>query len=560
MERNIYGSLLKWKQIPDGKRKPLILNGARQVGKTWLLEEFGRKEFEYVAEINFEKQPQMASIFADDFDAGRIFRAIQLATGVKLIPGKTLIIFDEIQDVHRGLLSLKYLFNDAPEYHIVAAGSLLGITLNQDSFPVGKVDFLNVYPLSFEEFLIAMGQINMVEALKNKEWELVGAFKSKYIDYLRQYYFVGGMPEVVEAYSKNQDFEEVRRIQKNLLLSYERDFSKHPPMEIVTKIKQVWEHIPAQLAKENRKFIYNVIKKGSRAKEFEGAIEWLSNAGAVYKITRISKPSMPVSGFEDMESFKLYVVDIGLLGAMAGLDAKTLINGNEIFEQYKGALTEQYVLQQLKCVEDMQIHYWTPDTGTAEIDFVVQSNGEVIPIEVKAEENLKSKSLKSYKEKYTPKISVRTSMADYKEQEGLKNIPLYAILYFEQVLFPKVNSYISNCRHNEKFFNTLMENNIIVVYEYGQEFRSEQYDNLKNQQVCRILEFISDSPRSSKEILEKCLEVLNNKNNREKYIKPLLDKRLIISVVKGLRAESKQKYICTNKGRCYISYLSSCEL
>lgn len=437
MKRNAYNFLLKWKHIPDGKRKPLILNGARQVGKTWLLEEFGKNEFENVAEINFEKQPQMASIFTEDFDINRIFRAIQLATGVKLVAGKTLIIFDEIQDAERGLLSLKYIFQDAPEYHIAAAGSLLGITLKRESFPVGKVDFLNIYPLSFDEFLTAMGQDNMVHALKCKDWNLITAFKVKYIDYLRQYYFVGGMPEVVDAYSKSNDFEEVRDIQKDLLLSYERDFSKHPPIEIVPKIRQVWEHVPAQLAKENKKFIYSVIRTGSRAKEYDGAIEWLANAGAVYKITRISKASIPIKGFEDLDSFKLYIVDIGLLGAMAGLDAKTLINGNEIFEQYKGALTEQYVLQQLKCIEGLQIHYWTPDKGIAEIDFVIQSNGDVIPIEVKAQENLKSKSLKSYREKYSPKISVRASMADYKEQDGLVNIPLYSIVNLEQILYPK---------------------------------------------------------------------------------------------------------------------------
>ena len=437
MKRNAYNFLLKWKHIPDGKRKPLILNGARQVGKTWLLEEFGKNEFENVAEINFEKQPQMASIFTEDFDINRIFRAIQLATGVKLVAGKTLIIFDEIQDAERGLLSLKYIFQDAPEYHIAAAGSLLGITLKRESFPVGKVDFLNIYPLSFDEFLTAMGQDNMVHALKCKDWNLITAFKVKYIDYLRQYYFVGGMPEVVDAYSKSNDFEEVRDIQKDLLLSYERDFSKHPPIEIVPKIRQVWEHVPAQLAKENKKFIYSVIRTGSRAKEYDGAIEWLANAGAVYKITRISKASIPIKGFEDLDSFKLYIVDIGLLGAMAGLDAKTLINGNEIFEQYKGALTEQYVLQQLKCIEGLQIHYWTPDKGIAEIDFVIQSNGDVIPIEVKAQENLKSKSLKSYREKYLPKISVRASMADYKEQDGLVNIPLYSIVNLEQILYPK---------------------------------------------------------------------------------------------------------------------------
>lgn len=435
MKRSAYDILLKWKEIPDGKRKPLILNGARQVGKTWLLEEFGKNEFESIAEINFEKSPQMASIFKDDFDIDRILRAIQLLTGVVLVPGKTLIIFDEIQEADRGLLSLKYLSQDAPDYHIVAAGSLLGVSLRKESFPVGKVDFLNIYPLSFEEFLLAMGQEVMVAALKSMDWGLITAFKSKFIDFLRQYYFVGGMPEVVETYSVNKDFAQVRKIQNDLLTSYEKDFSKHPPLEIVSKINQVWEHIPAQLAKENKKFIYSAIRTGSRAKEFEGAIEWLSGAGAVYKITRINNASLPIKGFEDMNSFKLYLVDIGLLAAKAGLDAKTLINGNEIFEQYKGALTEQYVLQQLKCIEDLQVHYWTPDTGTAEVDFVVQCDGEIVPIEVKAEENLKSKSLKSYRDKYSPKVSVRTSMSDYRVQDGLVNVPLYSILYLKDIIF-----------------------------------------------------------------------------------------------------------------------------
>ena len=559
MKRKAYSILLDWKRIPDGKRKPLILNGARQVGKTWLLKEFGKQEFENVAEINFEKQPQMASIFAADFDVERIFRAIQLATGVKLVPGKTLIIFDEIQDVERGLLSLKYLFEGAPAYHIVAAGSLLGITLKKESFPVGKVDFLNMYPLSFEEFLIAMGQESMVDALKSQDWEVITAFKSKYIDFLRQYYYVGGMPEVVDAFSKNKDFDEVRDIQKDLLLSYERDFSKHPPIEIVPKIKQVWNHIPAQLAKENKKFIYKVLKKGGRAKEFEGAIEWLSNAGAVYKVTRISNASIPIKGFEDLESFKLYIVDIGLLGAMAGLDARTLINGNEIFEQYKGALTEQYVLQQLKCIEDLQIHYWTPDTGTAEVDFVIQSKGEIVPIEVKAEENLKSKSLKSYREKYSPEVSVRTSMSDFKKQDWLINIPLYSILFLEQIISPRKYGYIGRLLRDENIMNTLLDS-MFTVYEPKQEFASSLYDDVRNEQTDKILEFISERPHSSKEILEKCLEVLGNKNNREKYIKPLLDKELIIATVKGVRAESKQKYICSNKGKCVISYLNASKI
>lgn len=431
MRRLVYDQLVTWKNKSDNKRKPLLLQGARQVGKSWLLEELGRNEFESVALINFEEQKEMSNIFSADFDKERILRSIEIASGVKLIPGKTLIIFDEIQSVSRGLLSLKYLYKNAPEYHIAAAGSLLGITLHKDdSFPVGKVEFIDIYPLSFEEFLMAMGQDAMLKTLYSRDWELISTFREKYIDLLKQYYFVGGMPEVVESYVNDRDFVEVRSIQNNLLRAYDADFSKHPPVEIIHRIKMVWDSIPSQLAKENKKFIFNAVKSGARAKDFELAIEWLKQAGLLYKITRVNNGSLPLDGFEDTDAYKLFMVDVGLLGAKSGLDAKTLIDGNLIFTQYKGALTEQYVLQQLLSHNDMKIHYWTPLTGIAELDFLIQFRGDVIPIEVKAEENLKAKSLKSFNDKYKPKLSIRTSMSNFREEEALTNLPLYAISVF----------------------------------------------------------------------------------------------------------------------------------
>src|SRR5574344_53436 len=428
MKRLVYDKVVAWKNKSDNKRKPLLLEGARQVGKSWLLEELGRNEFDSVALINFEEDKQLATLFEADFDTERILRSIEIASGVKLIPGKTLIIFDEIQSVSRGLLSLKYLYNNAPQYHIAAAGSLLGISLHkEDSFPVGKVEFIDVYPLSFEEFMMALGKDAMADSLHNMDWGLIKAFREQYIDLLKQYYFVGGMPEVVASYVKEKDLTEVRSIQNDLLRSYDADFSKHPPMEMIPRIKMVWNSIPSQLAKENRKFVFNAVKPGGRAKDFELAIEWLKQAGLLYKITRINNGTLPLDGFEDTDAYKLFTLDVGLLGAQSGLDAKTLIDGNAIFTQYKGALTEQYVLQQLLCNENIKIHYWTPTTGVAEVDFVVQLYDKVIPIEVKAEENLKAKSLKSYNDKYKPELSIRTSMSDFRAEKNLTNLPLYAI-------------------------------------------------------------------------------------------------------------------------------------
>lgn len=426
MKRIAYEGLLKWKSKQN--RKPLLIKGARQVGKTWLMKEFGKNEYESVAYINFEKATQLANLFVVDFDIPRILRSVQLITGIIPKPGETLIIFDEIQSVKRGLLSLKYFYEDAPEYHIIAAGSLLGLSIHKDdSFPVGKVDFLELYPLSYEEFIVALGKNSLLDALHRRDWELTKAFKSNYIELLKQYYYIGGMPEVVKSFIQNNDYNEVREIQNSILESYNNDFSKHSPIEIVPRIKMIWNSIPSQLAKENRKFIYGAVKSGGRAKEFEVAIMWLEDAGLIHKISRVSNASLPLEGFVDIGAFKLFMVDIGLLGAKSGLDAKTIIEGNTIFGQYKGALTEQYVLQQLKCSTGIEIYYWSSEQGIAEIDFLIQTGGKVIPIEVKAQENLKAKSLKSFRDKFHPELSIRTSMSDFRKEETLTNLPLYGI-------------------------------------------------------------------------------------------------------------------------------------
>lgn len=426
MERTAYQELLKWKN--STQRKPLIIKGARQVGKTWLMKTFGANEYESVAYLNFEKVTQLANLFEADFDIPRILRAIQLVTGVIPQEGKTLIIFDEIQSVKRGLLTLKYFYEDAPQYHVMAAGSLLGLTIHpNESFPVGKVDFLHLYPLSYVEFVSAMGHTALAETLQLSDWTLIQAFKGSFIDLLKQYYYVGGMPEAVAAFIQNQDYQEVRHIQQTILESYSNDLSKHPPVALVPRLKMVWNAIPSQLAKENRKFIYGAVKPGGRAKEFELAIEWLIDAGLIYKVNRVSNATLPLGGFEDINAFKLFMVDVGLLSAMAGLQAQTLIDGHELFGQYKGALTEQYVLQQLKTLPDISIYYWTPDVGIAEIDFLLQLSSQIIPIEVKAAENLKSKSLRSFRDKYHPTISIRTSLSDHRVEATLTNIPLYAI-------------------------------------------------------------------------------------------------------------------------------------
>ena len=426
MRRIALSFLQKWKQ--KNTRKPLIIRGARQVGKTWLMKEFAKTEYENFAYVNFEDNQQLKTLFLNDFDIPRILLAIQIATGIKPEPNKTLIIFDEIQEAERALTSLKYFRENAPEYHIIAAGSLLGIALHENtSFPVGKVEFLDLYPLSFTEFLEALGEHDLNNLIQTQQWVMINAFKTKYIELLKQYYYVGGMPEVVSSYAMNQDFSEIRQIQQHILNSYEQDFSKHAPADVVPRIRMVWNSVPAQLSKENRKFIYGLIKQGARAKEFELALAWLTDCGLIHKINRISKPALPLKAYEDMGAFKLYLLDIGLLGAMANLDVKTLLDGNLIFSEFKGALTEQYVLQQLVTDAEISIFYWSSEKSNGEIDLLIQYKNEIVPIEVKAAENLQAKSLRAFAEKNKSKMAIRTSMSDFREETWLTNLPLYVI-------------------------------------------------------------------------------------------------------------------------------------
>jgi len=353
---------------------------------------------------------------------------LQIESGIQINPENTLIIFDEIQEAGGAITSLKYFCEDAPQYHVMTAGSLLGVAMHKHtSFPVGKVEFLDLHPLSFTEFLKAMNQQPLLDLLKNRDWDLIKTFKEKYIQLLRYYYYIGGMPEPVLSYKDHSDFNEVRNIQKRILLAYEQDFSKHAPSETVPRIRMLWNSIPAQLAKENRKFIYGAIKKGSRAKDYELALSWLVDCGLVHKVCKVSKPGIPLKAYEDNSAFKLFIADVGILGAMGDIDVRTIIEGNVIFKEFKGALTEQYVLQQLITIKEMVIRYWSAERSSAEIDFLVQYSGKVIPVEVKAEENLQAKSLKSFCQKHSPSLAVRTSMSDYREEDWMTNLPLYAI-------------------------------------------------------------------------------------------------------------------------------------
>lgn len=425
MYRFAMEKLYRWKESKH--RKPLIIEGARQVGKTWLMKEFGRAAYEDTAYINFDSNAKMAELFSVDLDVQRLILGIELYLGKKIDPENTLLIFDEIQEVPRALASLKYFCENAPEYQIVCAGSLLGIALHgETSFPVGKVDFLQLYPLSFKEFLMAVTGRQYADLLEKRDYRMITVFRQTYIDALKQYYFIGGMPEAVQSFAEEKDFGTVREIQKHILAAYEQDFSKHAPLEIVPKIRMVWNSIPSQLAKENKKFVYGLVREGGRAKDYETAIMWLCDCGLVYKIGRVNSAGIPLKAYEDLKAFKLFVLDVGLLGCMAGLSQQTLLGGNELFVEFKGALTEQYVCQQLKTTET-GIYYYTNDRGACEVDFVIDTGEKVIPIEVKAEVNLKAKSLKTYREKFCPEISIRASMADYKEEDGLINLPLYAI-------------------------------------------------------------------------------------------------------------------------------------
>ena len=426
MYRETIKQLIKWKNSPT--RKPMILRGARQVGKTWLMKEFGKTSYEMCAYVSMDENERMVNAFREAFDIERIIASIEIEVGFKIDPEKTLIIFDEIQEIPRALKSLKYFQELAPQYHILAAGSLLGIALHEGtSFPVGKVDFCDLYPLTFREFLLACGEEMLLKVLDNNDFEMMKIFKTKFVDYLKYYYYVGGMPEAVLEFITNRDFKSVRSIQNKLLFAYENDLSKHAPGELVTRIRMLWNSIPAQLAKENKKFIYGLVREGARAREYEVAITWLMDVGLVYKVNRIKKPDFPLRAYQDFSAFKLFVVDIGLLGAMSRLDARIILEGDRLFEEFKGALTEQYVLQQLMVTPENDIFYWSADNASAELDFLIQTESEIIPLEVKAAENLQAKSLKTFVQKFQMKKAVRTSMSDFREQEWMVNMPLYNI-------------------------------------------------------------------------------------------------------------------------------------
>jgi len=432
MQRIEIQQLKKWKQ--SNGRKPMIIRGARQVGKTWLMKEFGRLEYKDVVYVNCEADPAVRNMFTGDFDTTRIIRGLQIIAGKPIEPNHTLIIIDEIQEAPGALTSLKYFQENAPEYHVIAAGSLLGITLNRSgSFPVGKVEFLDLFPLSFVEFLDAIHETQLADLLRNPDWSLVASFNIKFTDRLRQYYYTGGMPEVVLQYSVSGDMNQVREIQKRILVSYEQDFSKHAPAEIVPRIRMIWSGVPAQLAKENRKFIYGQIKAGARAKDFELALSWLIDCGLLYKVHNVSKPALPLKAYEELNTFKLFMLDIGLLGALTELDARTLLEGNTVFTEFKGALTEQYVYQQLRTMNDLPVYYWSAGNARSEVDFLLQHNGQIIPLEVKAEENLHAKSLRVFCEKYKPALAVRSSMSGYRKEDWMTNLPLYAVSTITQL-------------------------------------------------------------------------------------------------------------------------------
>ncbi len=424
MFRESINELIRWKE--SARRKPLIIEGARQVGKTWLIKEFAKAHYKNLAYVNFEEQVYMRKLFATDYDINRILDAISAATHEACSPGETLIFLDEIQEAENGITALKYFQENAPQYHVIAAGSLLGIELHkQQSFPVGKVQLMTLYPMSFLEFMIAMNERPLAEFIQNQDWVNISMFAPKLQDLLRKYYFVGGMPEAVLTFSETGNWQEVREIQKEILQGYDRDFSKHAPNEIVPRIRMLWDSIPSQLSKENRKFIYGLIKQGARAREYEIAMQWLIDGGLIHKVPNVTAPHIPLKSYKDKSAFKLFTVDIGLLGAMSGLDTETIVNGNRIFTEFKGALTEQYVFQQL--ILKHTPYYYSKANSQQEIDFLIETAGRVIPIEVKAEENLKAKSLRGFVTENKSDAAYRVSMSGYRKEEWLTNIPLYCV-------------------------------------------------------------------------------------------------------------------------------------
>lgn len=426
MYRTAMDALLQWKEKIN--RKPLIIMGARQVGKTWLMKEFGKTHYEKTAYISFYNNKRMDDVFQADFDIKRILMNLNIESGVTITPGDTLIILDEIQDSPKVLESLKYFCEEAPQYHVVAAGSLLGVTIHEGvSYPVGKIDLLDLYPLNFREFLYAMDEQSLADALATKDYALIDNFSEKYLFWLKNYYYVGGMPAVVDEFRQNRDYAEVRQIQNDIVRQYEGDFGKHVDARTLPRIRLVWDSVPLQLAKENKKFFFGQIKKGARSSEYEIAIQWLVDCGLIYKVNRVNEPNMPLKAYKSMNAYKLFVLDVGLLGAMSELEAESILEGNDIFIEFKGALTEQYVLQQLISDTRYNPYYFGTEKATFEQDFLIQKGKDIVPIEVKAGENIRSQSLKAYCDKYKPNKAVRFSTLKYMDQGWMENIPLYAV-------------------------------------------------------------------------------------------------------------------------------------
>lgn len=431
MYRYAINDLIVWKKSLN--HMPLIIKGARQVGKTWLMQEFGKTQYEKVAYISFDSNPRLDTLFKKDFNIKRLIDGLNIEVGFNITPKDTLIIFDEIQENPLALTSLKYFCENAPEYDIVAAGSLLGVAHHKGTgFPVGKVEYLNLYPLSFKEFLLAMNENQILGIIDKNDFEMQKVFKERIIDLLRRYCYVGGMPKAVLSFSQEQDYNLVRKIQRNILSDYESDFSKHIPPEQVERTRLLWNAIPSQLVKENKKCMYGKIKQGARAKDFEIALNWLIDSGLVHKVSRVTEPNMPLKAYEDVSAYKLFLLDVGLLGAMTDLDSRSLLENDKLFNDYNGAITEQYVLQEFKTIGELPVFYWA--SNKAELDFLIQYQNNIIPVEVKATINLQAKSLKSFRQKYEPKISVRTSLADYEENAGLFNIPLYDIEKLKEII------------------------------------------------------------------------------------------------------------------------------
>lgn len=426
VDRRALRSLEAWKN--DRARKPLVLRGARQVGKTWLLQEFGRSHYEQVAYVNCERDRPVASIFAGDLDPGRILRGLAIAAGTTINPSTTLVIVDEIQEAPQALTSLKYFAEERPDIHLAVAGSLLGVALRTNaSFPVGKVNFIELHPLDFDEFLRGTGEAQLADLVVQQDWPLIASYADRLTELLRLYMFVGGMPEAVARHAAGDSYDIVRSVQLDILRGYENDFAKYATATVSRRIADVWASLPSQLARENKRFILGRIREGARAREFEDALQWLSDAGLVHQVTRYTKPANPLRAYEDAKTFKLFLHDIGLLGALSGLEASVLLQDTGIFEEFKGALTEQYVLQQIVAARNSVPMYWAPENGRAELDFAIERSGALVPIEVKGEENLQSKSLRSYIDRFQQTEAWRFSLANYREQEDMTNVPLYAI-------------------------------------------------------------------------------------------------------------------------------------